>query len=82
MICYLTVLKHTMCRKQEESAGRLEGENKKLVQIICKKLKKNKGVREIADALEEDECVIQEIVDVAVKYAPDYDVDRIMEEMR
>ena len=69
-------------RRISREEGRLEGENKKLVQIICKKLKKNKGVREIADALEEDECVIQEIVDVAVKYAPDYDVDRIMEEMR
>ena len=62
--------------------SREEGENRKLVQLVCKKMKKNYAVSEIADLLEEDEKNIQEIVDVAVKYAPDYDVDRIMEEMR
>ena len=61
--------------------GQLEGENKKLIQIICKKLKKNKSVSEIADALEEEQDIVQKICDIAFKYAPDYDIEKIMKEL-
>lgn len=37
---------------------------------------------EIAEALEEDEAVIQRIYDIAGKYAPDYDEEKICKEMR
>ncbi len=36
---------------------------------------------QIADAVEEDEARVQEIVDVAQKYAPDYDVEKIVREL-
>lgn len=49
----------------------------KLIQLTVKKLQKNKSVAEIADALEEDETVIQNICDTAKEFAPDYDVEKI-----
>ena len=61
--------------------SREEGEQRKLIQQVCKKLQKNVAVSEIADMLEEDVETIQEISNVASKYAPEYDIDRIMEEL-
>ena len=69
-------------RRISREEGRLEGRLEDRIEIICKKLAKNKGVSEIADALEEEQDVIQKICNVAAKYAPDYDVDKIMEEMK
>lgn len=48
---------------------------------ICKKLKKGMSVTQIAEAVEEDEARVQEIVDVSQKYAPDYDVEKIVQEL-
>lgn len=62
--------------------GREEGEEYKLVKQICKKLKKNCSAEEIADMLEEDEETIRVICDVASSFAPDYDVDLIVESMK
>lgn len=61
--------------------GIAQGENRKLVTQVCKKLKKGLGVSEIADVLEETEETIQRICDVAEKYAPDYDVMSILREL-
>lgn len=61
--------------------SREEGEQRKLIQQVCKKLQKNVAVSEIADMLEEDVETIQKICDVASKYAPEYDIDKIMEEL-
>ena len=49
----------------------------KLIQLTVKKLQKNKSVAEIADALEEDETVIQNICDAAKDFTPDYDAEKI-----
>lgn len=57
------------------------GATLKLIRQVCKKLPRNFSVPEIADMLEEDEDSIQKIYDVAVKYAPDYDTDKIAEEL-
>ena len=46
---------------------------------MCKKLVKNKSIEEIADDLEEDVSTIEKICNVASKFAPEYDVDSIME---
>lgn len=46
---------------------------------MCKKLVKNKYIEEIADDLEEDVSTIEKICNVASKFAPEYDVDSIME---
>ena len=68
-------------RRISREEGREEGEQRKLIQLICKKLEKNVAVSEIADMLEEDVETIQEISNVASKYAPEYDIDKIMEEL-
>lgn len=65
----------------EREEGREEGRNCKLVEQVCKKLRKHCTVPEIADMLEEQESTIQSIYDVAETFAPDYDVDKIMEIM-
>lgn len=57
--------------------GISNGEKKKLVSLVCKKLKKGCSPEEIANILEEDISVIQKICAVAVKYAPEYDEDKI-----
>ena len=53
------------------------GEERKLVSQICIKLKKNKSVAEISDALEEQEDKVRQICETAACFAPDYDVDAI-----
>ena len=58
-----------------------EAKTNSLVTLICKKLKKNMTIAQIADAVEEDESRVQLIVDVARKYAPEYDVDKIVQEL-
>ena len=51
------------------------------ITLICKKLKKNKDITQIADELESDIEHISEICNVAKKFAPDYDVDAIYAEL-
>ncbi len=60
---------------------REEGKLQTLVELCCRKLSKGKSAEEIADALECDLPQINMIVEAAQKYAPDYDVDRILEEL-
>ena len=67
--------------KQGIEQGIEQGATLKLIRQVCKKMSKNLSIPEIADMLEEDEGTIQKIYDVAVKYAPDYDVDKIAEEL-
>ena len=59
--------------------GRANGEKIKLIKLVCKKLVKNKSIEEIADDLEEDVSTIEKICNVASKFAPEFDVDSIME---
>ncbi len=62
--------------------GSIEGANRKIISQICRKLAKNKSVGTIAEELEEDDIeYIQHICEVAAKYAPDYDADRIYGEL-
>ncbi len=65
-----------------KSVGSIEGANRKIIFQICRKLAKNKSAGIIAEELEEDDIeYIQHICEVAAKYAPDYDADRIYEEL-
>lgn len=57
--------------------GCIQGEEKKLIQQICKKLVKGKAVKEIAEDLEEEINIIEEICSVAREFAPNYNVDKI-----
>jgi len=67
--------------EEGELAGKKIGQELKLIEIVCKKLKKNKSVEQIADELEEEITDIQKIYDVAEKFAPEYDTNKIFETM-
>ena len=68
-------------RKQIKEA-KDEGVHEKLISQICRKLAKNKPVETIADELEEDDVEsIRHICEVAAKYAPEYDVEKIYKEL-
>ena len=62
--------------------GRKEGVERKLIAQICCKIRKQKPVETIADDLEEELASVQRIYDVAVRFAPDYDVDKIYEALQ
>ncbi len=61
--------------------GEKKGINKHLIDLIRKKLKKGKDIDTIADEVEEEVTIITPIVEVAKKFAPDYDVDAIYAEL-
>ncbi len=53
-----------------------------LINLICKKLIKGKSEEAIADELEEDLEKVKQICEIAYKYAPDYDSEKILEELK
>ncbi|MCD7737737.1 MAG: hypothetical protein LUH58_01670, partial [Lachnospiraceae bacterium] len=61
--------------------GEAKGRMRKVVDLCCRKLAKGKSAAEIADDLECDLSQISEILEVVQKYAPDYDIDKILEEL-
>ena len=58
-----------------------EGQQLKLITQVCKKILKNLSVPAIAEMLEETPETIQPIYDIALKHAPDYDAEKILEEL-
>lgn len=69
-------------RRISKEEGRLEGRIGEIIRLVCKKIEKKYSVPEIADMLEEEEGVIQQIYDIAVQFAPEYDVEKIYEKMK
>lgn len=67
---------------QGKIEGKLEGEIKTKLSLIAKKLQKGKSVEQIADELEENAETIQNIIDVAMEFAPEYDVEAIYEKLQ
>ncbi|WP_051204420.1 hypothetical protein [Butyrivibrio sp. VCD2006] len=63
--------------QEEFKQGLEQGEDRKLVKQICKKLTKGKDVKTIADELDEDIELVSGICDVAKDYAPEYDADKV-----
>lgn len=61
--------------------GITKGELKKLVEMVCKKLKKGKSVEIISGELEEPIEVINAIYNEAKEYAPDYDIQPVLEKV-
>lgn len=61
--------------------GREEGRDKTIITQICKKLIKGMCVSEIAEAIEEPEDKVSKICEIASKYLPNYDVQKIMAEL-
>ena len=68
--------------KQGRNEGREEGELKRLIRQICKKLVKGKSLEDIADDLEEKIDDIRPMYEAAIAFSPDYDVEKVYEAYR
>lgn len=67
--------------KREAAQSAKRGELTTLIRQCVKKMQKGTSVEDIADMLEEDFYVIQSICNIAEKYAPEYDVEKICNEV-
>lgn len=72
-------------REESEAIGEARGKKKGYIETltrqVIRKLDRGVNVDEIIEALEENSDEIREICEVASKYAPNYDVDQICEEL-
>lgn len=57
--------------------GMLQGEEQKLIELICRKVRKGKTLQIIAEELEEEESSVLKIYDTVLASAPDYDYGKI-----
>ena len=71
--------------RQGREEGREEGlgigEERKLLSLIIGKVKKGKSIPEIAEALDENEESISRRVEIVSRYAPEYDLEAILNEV-
>lgn len=67
--------------KREAAQSAKRGELTTLIRQCVKKLQKGISAADIADTLEEDFSVIQSICNIAEKYAPEYEVKKICNEV-
>lgn len=62
-------------------AGMQTGEQRgiylKLIEMVCKKMKKGKSLEVIVEELEEEEAEVERIYEAALKLAPDYDKNKV-----
>lgn len=69
-------------RAEGKIEGLKEGELKKLIQQVCRKLKKNKSPEIIADELEEELLIIHKICAAAKTSGGEFDPDHIFEQIQ
>lgn len=74
-------MKWNLDRADAKEEGREEGETKKLLELLCRKIRKGKCPEVIAEELEEPLEYIQPLYDTALLFAPDFSVDEIYEEL-
>ena len=68
--------------QKQRRLGLAEGKMMEKIELVCKKLSKGKSPKTIAEDLEEDPDVIEQICKAAQPFAPDYDVEAIYEAMQ
>lgn len=68
-----------MCNLSDaiEERGIQQGEEQKLIELICRKVKKGKALPVIAEELEEEISVVSPIYDAVLENAPDYDCGKV-----
>lgn len=69
-------------REEGLEQGLEQGQRKKLVDLVCRKLRKGKTAEVIAEELEEDLQNILPICEGALEYAPDYDSHQVYEKVK
>ena len=67
--------------KREAAQSARRGELTTLIRQCVKKMQKGTSLEDIADMLEEDFSVIQSICNIAEKYAPEYEAEKICKEI-
>lgn len=67
--------------QEGRAEGRTEGEHIKLIEIVCKKLRRGKTPEEISEDLEEDISAVREICKAAEEFRPDYDFEFVCEKI-
>ncbi|MBP3296460.1 MAG: Rpn family recombination-promoting nuclease/putative transposase [Lachnospiraceae bacterium] len=72
-------MKEWVIIQDAKDEGIEEGAELQLIKQVCRKLKKSKSPEQIAEELDEDEVHIQVLCDIASGFAPDYDVDMILD---
>ncbi len=71
----------TFCHDADVRREGIEiGKDGKLVELVCRKLRKGKSTDMIVTELEEDRDVIGNICEIAHNFAPGYEEDKILEE--
>ena len=68
-------------REEGRIEGKIEGEQLLLIKLVIKKLEKDYSAEQIAEILEESLDTIQPIYDIALRQAPDYNTDKVFEEL-
>lgn len=63
--------------EEERTLGEADGRRLKLIEMVCKKIRKGKSAKAIAEELEEDFSAIQAIYNAAEACAPDYEEEEI-----
>lgn len=66
---------------EREAYFRNEGKTLQLIELICKKLQKNKTAEQIASELEIDETQVNRIIEAAKEIAPEYDPEAILDKL-
>lgn len=69
-------------REEGERHGRMQGSDLKLISQICRKLGKGKTAAAIADELDEDLDVVEQICEIAAGFAPEYNTEKIYEALQ
>lgn len=64
-------------REEGIQQGLQQGEEQKLIEQICRKVRKGKGLEVIAEELEEEVSTIAPIYEVVLQSAPDYDTGKM-----
>ena len=68
--------------KEGLEKGLQDGRLSTLISQTCRKLSRGKDAHTIADELEEDVDMIEQICNIAEAYAPYYDEKQILEQMK
>ena len=69
-------------REEGRIRGKAEGKEEKLAEQICRKLRKQKNPETIAEELEEELPLVQDICRKAAIFAPDYDVRKVLQALK
>lgn len=72
-------------RREERAEGKAEGREEgsliQLADLVYRKVRKGKSLEETAEELEEDPGSLKRVYDAVVKCLPDYDPEKILEEL-